>query len=569
VHCKARAPGGQRAASRPLACEISVDLVVTITNNFSDEKKLGEGAFGDVYEGVVEDTENQRQVRVAVKRLKPSIRLQGDETEHRAALTSIRCEIHVLGRFYHPNIIRLLGFTSTSAGTAQELCLVYELGQHGSLDKMLVDSERAKDLSCKVRVRIAAGVSRALNYLHCHDPRGPAFHRDVKSANIVLDLGLSPKLIDCGLSKFIPEQNRLGTIMSTHGAALGTPGYMCPTYQRTLNFESKSEIYSFGMVLLELMTGRIQGHQGLDENDLFAVYIEEDHSVLSDLDTRADPWTTTCAEQVEALARECLAPHRRRIGTMLAVMRRLVDLEKQFCLATDEERRMLRLAEDLQRELDALRLQVSRQEADRVKANRTCIVCFDDKSEGVDCETSRDHFICAECVPQEVQRVLQEIREPAQLARHREQGGRIKCVQPDCEAAYPEPALARVLSDDLFRQFRAAQDAVVEQRLFDQLQHRFQEELAAVRAELERGNSQARTQQDAAATAEFMRRQYPNAVQCPRCGAGPVIPENCYDLQAHHGERARGGGQINNACPACEFFSRERGDWVRWNGQMR
>jgi serine/threonine protein kinase len=89
-----------------------------MTDNFRDEKKLGEGAFGDVYEGVVEDTENQSHLRVAVKRLKPSIRLQGDETEHRAALTSIRREIHVLGRFYHPNIIRLLGFTSTSAGTA-------------------------------------------------------------------------------------------------------------------------------------------------------------------------------------------------------------------------------------------------------------------------------------------------------------------------------------------------------------------------------------------------------------------------------------------------------------------
>jgi uncharacterized C2H2 Zn-finger protein len=58
-------------------------------------------------------------------------------------------------------------------------------------------------------------------------------------------------------------------------------------------------------------------------------------------------------------------------------------------------------------------------------------------------------------------------------------------------------------------------------------------------------------------------------VQCPHCGAGPVIPENCHDLQAHHGERARSGGQISNACPACGFFSRERGDWVRWNGQMR
>jgi hypothetical protein len=99
----------------------------------------------------------------------------------------------------------------------------------------------------------------------------------------------------------------------------------------------------------------------------------------------------------------------------------------------------------------------------RVEAPRTCIVCFDDKSAGLDCETSRHHLICAKCAPQEVERILQEIQEPAQLARHREQGGRIKCVHPDCEAAYPEPALARVLSDELFRQYRAAQDAVVEQ----------------------------------------------------------------------------------------------------------
>ena len=128
---------------------------------------------------------------------------------------------------------------------SEEICLVYELGQEGSLDKMLVTAEKAQDLSSKIRVRIAAGISRALNYLHCHDPRGPAFHRDVKSSNVVLDLRLRPKLIDCGLSKFIPDQHRHGTIMSTHGGPLGTPGYMCPAYQRTGKFEAKSEIFSF------------------------------------------------------------------------------------------------------------------------------------------------------------------------------------------------------------------------------------------------------------------------------------------------------------------------------------
>jgi len=94
-------------------------------------------------------------------------------------------------------------------GVTQELFFVYDLG-YASLDKMLGDDEKAQDLSCKVRIRIATDISRAMNYLNCHDPRGPAFHRDVKSPNIVLNLALSPKLIDCGISKFIPDQQRHG-----------------------------------------------------------------------------------------------------------------------------------------------------------------------------------------------------------------------------------------------------------------------------------------------------------------------------------------------------------------------
>jgi len=91
--------------------------------------------------------------------------------------------------------------------------------------------------------------------------------------------------------------------------------------------------------------------------------------------------------------------------------------------------------------------------------------------------------------------------EEAPLARHRAQGGRIKCVQPDCDAMYAEPALARILPDESFRECRAAQDA----------------------------------------------------------------PESCFDLQAQHGDLLpRGRGRISNACPSCGFFSRERGDWVRW-----
>ena len=113
-------------------CEVSADLARRWTQGFSDDRKIGEGAFGDVFEGKLGSAIDQRQVKVAVKRLKPAIRLQGDETEHRAALSSIRREIHVLSTFFHPNIIRLLGYTSTSAGMIQEMCLIYELGQCGS-----------------------------------------------------------------------------------------------------------------------------------------------------------------------------------------------------------------------------------------------------------------------------------------------------------------------------------------------------------------------------------------------------------------------------------------------------
>jgi serine/threonine protein kinase len=250
-------------------------------------------------------------------------------------VSSIRREIHVLSAFRHPHIIRLLGYTSTSAGVTQELCLVYELG-YASLDKMLTDGEKAKDFSCKVRVRIAADSSRAINYLHCHDPRGPAFHRDVKSANIVLDLALSPKLIDCGLSKFIPDQQRHGTIMSTRGAILGTPGYMCPKYASGgSEYDAKSENFSVGIVLLELLLGRLQGKR--ENDDLYGIYIDEETPISNDLDMRAGPWIPECADQLEALARECLSKYFKRIATMMAVMCRLVALEKEFCRATAEE----------------------------------------------------------------------------------------------------------------------------------------------------------------------------------------------------------------------------------------
>ena len=132
------------------------------------------------------------------------------------------------------------------------------------------------------------------------------------------------------------------------------------------------------------------------------------------------------------------------------------------------------------------------------------------------------------------------------VLHHRLDGGRIACVMPGCIAWYSETLLARTVSEDVWCRYRAEQDEVMEQHLFEQGLERFQKQLADDRKAFESWNRAARAEQDAAATVEFMRRQFPNAVQCPECAAGPVIPENCYELQAHHQEAVR-GGHITNA----------------------
>ena len=181
-------------------------------------------------------------------------------------------------------------------------------------------------------------------------------------------------------------------------------------------------------------------------------------------------------------------------------------------------------------------------------------MCFDEGVRGLACgRLSEKHFICAECAPREVERVLQDLKEPMPLERHRERDGRIKCILNECAATYSDAQLVAVLPARIAQEYRQATAEVAQYRRTQQ-----QEESA-----------RRIHQNEAAASARYLQRHFPNAVQCPRCGAGPVIPERCWDLGAHHGEMASGGGQISNACPACKFFSRERRDWAPWDGRMR
>jgi interleukin-1 receptor-associated kinase 4 len=117
----------------------------------------------------------------------------------------------------------------------------------------------ASELTWKLRVRVALGICAALHYLHKGGggKAGGCYHRDVKAANICLTQTLQPKLIDCGLAKFIPAPNQAAQATATEGRP-GTPGYKCARYENSGVFEEKSEVYSFGIVLLELITGNVQ-----------------------------------------------------------------------------------------------------------------------------------------------------------------------------------------------------------------------------------------------------------------------------------------------------------------------
>ena len=150
---------------------VSLAYLQLCTDSFSEERKLGEGAFGFVYEGV----DPTIGLVFAVKHL-----LKGEPM-----LRSAQREIKVLSNFRNPHIVRLLGYTTPEAA-GDPPCLVYELAKKGALDKALQDDTAAAELTWRVRVRIALGLAKALNYLHCGGSGEKCFHRDVKAANVCL-----------------------------------------------------------------------------------------------------------------------------------------------------------------------------------------------------------------------------------------------------------------------------------------------------------------------------------------------------------------------------------------------
>ncbi|XP_065047498.1 receptor-like serine/threonine-protein kinase ALE2 isoform X4 [Musa acuminata AAA Group] len=207
------------------------------TNRFDESKIIGEGGFGRVYQGTLEDG-----IRVAVKVLKRDDQQSGRE---------FFAEVEMLNRLHHRNLVKLIGICMGEAAR----CLVYELVPNGSVEshlhgKQRVDKETAP-LDWSSRMKITLGAARGLAYLH-EDSSPRVIHRDFKSSNILLEHDYTPKVSDFGLARAALDEGNLH--ISTR--VMGTFGYVAPEYAMTGHLLVKSDVYSFGVVLLELLTGR-------------------------------------------------------------------------------------------------------------------------------------------------------------------------------------------------------------------------------------------------------------------------------------------------------------------------
>ncbi|KAE8687552.1 Receptor-like serine/threonine-protein kinase ALE2 [Hibiscus syriacus] len=204
------------------------------TDNFDDSRVLGEGGFGRVYSGVIEDG-----TKVAVKVLKRDDQQGGRE---------FLAEVEMLSRLHHRNLVKLIGICTEE----RNRCLVYELVPNGSVESHLrgVDKKSAS-LEWDYRIKIALGSARGLAYLH-EDSSPRVIHRDFKSGNILLEHDFTPKVSDFGLARTAMDEE--GRHISTR--VMGTFGYVAPEYAMTGHLLVKSDVYSYGVVLLELLTGR-------------------------------------------------------------------------------------------------------------------------------------------------------------------------------------------------------------------------------------------------------------------------------------------------------------------------
>ncbi|XP_058187696.1 receptor-like protein kinase FERONIA [Rhododendron vialii] len=296
----------------------------TATKSFSKDGLLGEGAFGKVYKGRL-DEENGSGLVLAVKKLNP---------EGFQGLQEWQSEVNFLGRLSHPNLVKLLGYCSEG----NELLLVYEFMQKGNLESHLFGRASAvQPLPWGIRLSILLGAARALQFLHTSEVA--VIHRDFKTANILLDECYNARISDFGLAKFGPS----GTDTHVSTRVVGTNGYAAPEYIITGHLTTKADVYSFGVVLVEMLTGltvfdsrRPTGKQNLV--DWVKPYLPKKRKLMNIVDSRLEgKYPSKAAFQIAKVALKCLGFEPETRPSMTAIV------ETLECVGASNEKPMERV----------------------------------------------------------------------------------------------------------------------------------------------------------------------------------------------------------------------------------
>ncbi|XP_010919811.1 probable serine/threonine-protein kinase PBL19 [Elaeis guineensis] len=285
------------------------------TNDFSRLLKIGEGGFGSVYKGWIKPLDGKGDnIVVAVKKLNPNS-LQG----HKQWLA----EVQFLGVVEHPNLVKLIGYCAVDGERGAQRLLVYEFVPNRSLEDHLFN-KAYPSLPWNIRLQIALGAAEGLVYLH-EGLEVQVIYRDFKASNVLLDEEFKPKLSDFGLAREGPTGGN--THVST--AVMGTYGYAAPDYVETGHLTAKSDVWSFGVVLYEILTGRRSMERNRPRNeqkllDWVKQFPVEGRRFSMIMDPRLEnKYSLRASREIAKLANSCLSKHARERPKMIEVLESL------------------------------------------------------------------------------------------------------------------------------------------------------------------------------------------------------------------------------------------------------
>lgn len=296
------------------------------TRNFRTDSLLGEGGFGSVFKGWIDErtftpVKPGTGMIVAVKKLKLDS-FQG----HKEWLA----EVNYLGQLSHPNLVKLIGYCLED----EQRLLVYEFMPRGSLEHHLFRrAPHFQPLSWNLRMKVALEAARGLAFLHSDEAK--VIYRDFKTSNVLLDSEYNAKLSDFGLAKDGPSGDK--SHVSTR--VMGTQGYAAPEYLATGHLTTKSDVYTYGVVLLELLTGQ----RALDKNrppgqhnlvEWARPYINSKRRVIHVLDPRlGSQYSLPAAQKATSLAMQCLSMDARcrpDMDQVVTALEKLPEVKKTY-----------------------------------------------------------------------------------------------------------------------------------------------------------------------------------------------------------------------------------------------